>query len=48
MYHLSPCIVALPNKRVQADAAAAAGYRGEDGYVKHFELKPISEESRRG
>ena len=27
MYHLSPCIVALPNKRVQSDAAAAAGYR---------------------
>jgi hypothetical protein len=24
MYHLSPCIVALPNKRVQSDAAAAA------------------------
>jgi len=30
MYHLSPCIVALPNKRVQSDAAAAAGYRGEN------------------
>ena len=27
MYHLSPCIVALPNKRVQSDAAAAAWYR---------------------
>ena len=30
MYHLPPCIVALPNKRVQSDAAAAAGYRGEN------------------
>ena len=30
MYHLSPCIVALPNKHVQSDAAAAAGYRGEN------------------
>ncbi len=30
MYHLSPCIVALPNKRVQSDAAAAAWYRGEN------------------
>jgi hypothetical protein len=30
MYHLSPCIVALPNKRVQSDAAAAVGYRGEN------------------
>jgi len=30
MYHLSPCIVALPNKRVQSDAAAPAGYRGEN------------------
>jgi hypothetical protein len=30
MYYLSPCIVALPNKRVQSDAAAAAGYRGEN------------------
>ena len=28
MYHLSPCIVALPNKRVQSDAAA--WYRGEN------------------
>jgi hypothetical protein len=28
MYHLSPGIVALPNKRVQP--AAAAGYRGEN------------------
>jgi hypothetical protein len=27
MYHLSPCIVALPNKRVQSDAADAAWYR---------------------
>jgi hypothetical protein len=46
MYHLSPCIVALPNKRVQSDAAA--WYRGKIGYVTHFELKPISEKSRRG
>jgi hypothetical protein len=30
LYHLSPCVVALPNKRVQSDAAAAAGYRGEN------------------
>lgn len=30
MYHLSPCIVALPNKRVQSDVAAAAWYRGEN------------------
>jgi len=30
MYYLSPCIVALPNKRVQSDAAAAAWYRGEN------------------
>jgi len=30
MYHLSPCIVALPNQRVQSDAAAAAGYRSEN------------------
>jgi len=30
MYPLSPCIVVLPNKRVQSDAAAAAGYRGEN------------------
>jgi hypothetical protein len=29
MYHLSPCIVALPNKRVQSDAAAAAGIGAE-------------------
>lgn len=28
MYHLSPCIVALLNKRVQSDAAAAADARG--------------------
>jgi hypothetical protein len=48
MYHLSPGIVALPNKRVQSDAAAAAGYRAKNGYVTHFELKPISEKSRRG
>jgi hypothetical protein len=25
MYHLSPCIVALPTKRVQSDAADAQG-----------------------
>ena len=28
MYHLSPCIVALPNKRVRSDAAA--WYQGEN------------------
>jgi hypothetical protein len=39
-------MVALPNRRLQADAAA--GYRGEDGYLEHFELKPISEESWHG
>ena len=27
MYHLSPCIVALPNKRVQSDVVAVAWYR---------------------
>jgi hypothetical protein len=33
---------------VQADAAGAAGVAAEIGYVTHFELKPISEKSRRG
>ena len=48
MYHLSPCIVALPNKRVQCDAAPRPGIGAKIGYVTHFELKPISEKSRRG
>jgi len=30
MYHFSPCVLTLPNKRVQSDAAAGAGYRGEN------------------
>jgi len=37
-----------PNKRVQSDAAAAAGYQGEIGYVAYFELKGTSENTRRG
>jgi hypothetical protein len=37
-----------PNKRVQADAAVAAGYRRKIGYVTYFELKRTSENSRRG
>ena len=30
MYHLSPCIVSLPNKRVQSAAAASAGFRNDN------------------
>jgi len=39
MYHLSPCIVALPDKRVQSDAAAAAGYRGENQLCKALRIE---------
>ena len=37
-----------PNKRVQSDAAAAAGIGAKFGYVTCFELKGTSEKSRRG
>ena len=38
-----------PNKRVQSDAAAAAGYRSKNRVLYGgFELKPISVKSRRG
>jgi hypothetical protein len=37
-----------PNKRVQSDAAAAAGSGARLGYVTCFELKGTSEKSRRG
>jgi hypothetical protein len=36
------------NKRVQSDAAAAAGDQREIGYVTYFELKVTSVKSRRG
>jgi len=48
MYHLSPCIVALPNKRVQSDAAAAARIGTRLGCVTYVELKHTSAKSRRG
>jgi hypothetical protein len=48
MYHLSPCSVALPNKRVQSDAAPRSGIGAKFGYVTYFELKNTSEKSRRG
>jgi hypothetical protein len=38
----------LANKRVQSDAAAAAGNRAQLGYVTRLELKPISGKTRRG
>jgi hypothetical protein len=44
MYHLSPCIVALPNTY----EPPLPGIRAKIGYVTHFKLKPISEKSRRG
>jgi hypothetical protein len=37
-----------PNKRVQSDAAAAAGIGAKIGYVTRVDLKPISGKSRRG
>ncbi len=36
-----------PNKRVQSDAAAAAGIAAKIGYVTRLEVKPISGKSRR-
>jgi hypothetical protein len=36
------------NKRVQADAAVAAGVAAKIGYVTRLEWKPISVNSRRG
>jgi len=36
------------NKRVQSDAAAAAGIGAKIGYVTCFELKHTSGKSRRG
>ncbi len=39
---------AMPNKRVQSDAAAAASVAAKIGYVTRLELRPISENSRRG
>jgi hypothetical protein len=38
----------MPNKRVQADTAAAAGIGAKIGYVTCFELKGTLEKSRRG
>jgi hypothetical protein len=46
MYHLSPCIVALPNKRVQSDAAAAAGYRGENWLCNALRIEADFRKSR--
>jgi hypothetical protein len=40
--------MAPPNKRLQSDAAVAAGIGAKSGYVMHFDLKGISEKSRRG
>jgi hypothetical protein len=37
MYHLSPCIVALSNKRVQSDAAA--WYRGENWLCNEIRIE---------
>jgi len=37
-----------PNKRVQSDAAPRPGIGTQLGYVTRFELKRISEKSRRG
>jgi hypothetical protein len=37
-----------PNKCVQSDAAAAAGYQGKIGWVTRIELRRTSEKSRRG
>jgi hypothetical protein len=38
----------LPNKRVQSDAAVAAGVTAKIGYVTRLEVSPISVNSRRG
>ena len=41
-------IEGVPNKRVQADAAVAAGIAAKIGYVTRLELNPIPVNSRRG